>query len=139
MVWQALRRGMQSVGDDIVRAGYAQHLKNVAEHNLMGNVAQMSAQEVAERYPQVQKEAAEFAQEFLTNSKPALEDNFVDSAAHFTGRKLSQTGKFFTNNPMGQNIMFSAPFILPSIMSQRQQQMTEEEYKQMLQAQMRGY
>lgn len=137
MVWQALKRGMQSVGDDIARSNFASRLKDSVELDYINSLGNATAKEVADVYPNLQREVNEFAQEFLTNSKPLPEDNTLDAAAHFTGRKLIQGGKFFTDNPMGQNIMFSAPFILPAIMPQQQpQQMSEEEYKQMLQAQM---
>lgn len=137
MVWQALKRGMQSVSDDIARSNFASRLKDSVELDYINSLGNATAKEVADVYPNLQKEVNEFAQEFLSNSRPLPEDNMLNAAAHFTGRKLTQGGKFFTDNPMGQNIMFSAPFILPAIMPQQQpQQMSEEEYKQMLQAQM---
>ncbi len=143
-MYQAFRRGMQSVADNAAAKNYASHLAQQRTASGMEELAGMSAQELASNFPNIQRQSNEFAQEFLSNVKPIPESGVVDNTMHFAGKNLAQAGNFAMQNPVGQMALFSAPMLAPMFMGGNQQpeeQLTPEQiaYMQQQQMQQRGY
>lgn len=117
-MYQAFRRGMQSVADSAAARNFAEHLgqTQTAERMAQMQSSGLSAQELATAYPEIQAQANRYANNFLSNVKPVTEDNMFDAAANFAGRKVKQVGSFAMENPAGQMALFSAPMLLPMVM-----------------------
>lgn len=140
-MYQAFKRGMQSVVDNAAARNFAEHLGQSQTAERMAEIGAkgLSAQDLARAYPEIQAQANRYANEFLSNVKPVAEDNVFDFAANFTGRKVSQAGNFVMQNPAGQMALFSAPMLMPMVMSggnDQQQDISPEIIAQMQHQQM---
>lgn len=140
-MYQAFRRGMQSVADSAAARNFAEHLGQTQTAERMAQMQSngLSAQELAAAYPEIQAQANRYANDFLSNVKPVTEDNMFDAAANFAGRKVKQVGSFAMENPAGQMALFSAPMLAPVFMSandDESQQYTPEQIAQIQRQQM---
>lgn len=138
-MYQAFKRGMQSVADNIAAKQFSRQIADQQTANIMQQLDGLSARELGERFPQIQQQSNQFAQEFLSSVKPFTENNLPDKMANHLGKRLTQTSNFVMQNPAGQMALFSAPMLAPMLMGS-QQEISPEEIAYMQQQQMqRGY
>lgn len=140
-MYQAFRRGIQSVADSAAARGFAEHLGQSQVGQRMDDLISkgLSAQDLAKAYPEIQQQANRYANEFLRGVKPVAEDNMFNATANFAGRKTAQAGEFVMQNPAGQMALFSAPMLMPMVMgggNDQQQDIPPEVMAQMQRQQM---